>query len=383
MSDSENKGKFRRFKTLIGSASFALILSVIIFLYQEISTKRDFIRVVDNLSQIENSLSTRYLGIFPEYIKNINALLEDVILHQEANGKCDSVVIFEDVLYYGIISDSQGFKTMMQNLLTISNNGSHITIAYYDVNGRPFKQMVKDELISNKYQEYYQRDVRRYFNALNNLRNEVKEVRGTIPKDKVRSTMQNLIEKHFNKFCIEYTTNRYDRYKLMSQFSDYRVIEPLICQRYFDSTKVNDIEGFKKSIGLMLRKLPYDDKVANKVEERVNKLLKDLDLIKESYLKKDINEITYADYENTYRDLSLAIIEMLSENSNIEMLPMDESLMMSCWMCNEKGKGKAIFAFPSKYSTDEIGFMSQDAAFIRYIQTMLNGVKSRLSIKHQ
>jgi hypothetical protein len=49
--------------------------------------------------------------------------------------------------------------------------------------------------------------------------------------------------------------------------------------------------------------------------------------------------------------------------------------MMSCWMSIVNGKESAIFTFPSKDSTDEIGFISQDAAFSKYIQTMLNGMK--------
>ena len=70
---------------------------------------------------------------------------------------------------------------------------------------------------------------------------------------------------------------------------------------------------------------------------------------------------------------------MLSESKNIELLPLKEDLMMCCWMRSYKGKGRAIFAFPSKYSTDEIGFISQDKAFVRYINTMLKGVKGSLN----
>ena len=50
--------------------------------------------------------------------------------------------------------------------------------------------------------------------------------------------------------------------------------------------------------------------------------------------------------------------------------------MMSCWLTKVGDSEKAIFAFPSKYSTDEIGFTSQDKAFSKYIHTMLNGIKN-------
>ena len=113
----------------MNSASFALVLSIALFIYQTIDSKRDFMGVVNNLMQIENSLSTRYLGVFPEYLGNINGLLEESINNHKALGTKDSVVIFQDVLYYGIRSDVDGFKRMMRNLLELSNNGSHITIA--------------------------------------------------------------------------------------------------------------------------------------------------------------------------------------------------------------------------------------------------------------
>lgn len=375
------KGKFYKLKVLAGSASFALVLSLIIFLYQEISTKRDFMRVVDNLTQIENSLSTRYLGIFPEYIKNINTLLGDVILEQKTSEKRDSVIIFEDVLYYGIRSDAEGFKNMLQNLITIANNGSHITIAYYDVKGQPFNQMLRDELISNKYQDSYRRDVSKYFKIVSDFRKEGNEIRKSVDKSQISNVMHQLVIKHFSEFCDEYAKTKEDKTKLMSNFMDYHQIESLICQRYFDSTKVENKSKFISSVKSMLKELPYKKSADGYIEARVNTLMKKLDEVKRKHLDKHIDLVTYADYANTYKELTLSIIEVLSENGNIEMIPLNENLMMSCWMHNSKGQGKAIFAFPSKYSTEEIGFVSQDIAFIRYINTMLNGVKVRVNKK--
>lgn len=386
--------KLKRLVLLFSSAGFALILTIVLFVYQEISSKKEFVRVVDNLAQIENSLSTRvvgnltqienslstrYLGIFPQYIKNINSLLEDFIYEQKTTSKCDSVIIFEDVLYYGIRSDAAGFKKMIKNLLTISENGSHITIAYYDLNGMPFKQMVRDELISNKYQEGYSRDFLQYRNQVEKVRNECNAVEKTVSNDSLVIIYRNIVEKHFSEFFSEYAVSEEFKKLLISNVSDYKIFEPLICQRYFDSTKIDNRVKFEKSVKLMLKKLPYDNKKsASAIDERVNNLMLELDKIKNKNLNKDISLITYADYENTYRDLSLAIIEELSENGNIELLPLNENLMMSCWMVNSHERGLAIFAFPSKYSTEEIGFISHDMAFVRYINTMLQGIKSRM-----
>ena len=77
-------------------------------------------------------------------------------------------------------------------------------------------------------------------------------------------------------------------------------------------------------------------------------------------------------------DLSKRISKLYSIYPNIELIPLQESLLMSCWMADINGKEHAIFAFPSKYSTEEIGFMSQDVAFADYIHKMLRGVRSNM-----
>ena len=98
------------------SASFALILSVAFFAYEMSEGKRETEEIVKNLVTIQNSLTTRYLGLFPEYIYNINTILENALEHQKISTKADTVIIFEDVLYYGIRSDAEGFRKMYQNI---------------------------------------------------------------------------------------------------------------------------------------------------------------------------------------------------------------------------------------------------------------------------
>ena len=65
---------YRIVKILMDSASFALFLSVAFFAYEMSEGKRETEEVVDNLREIQNSLSTRYLGLFPEYISSINKI---------------------------------------------------------------------------------------------------------------------------------------------------------------------------------------------------------------------------------------------------------------------------------------------------------------------
>ena len=84
---------YRISKIIMDSASFALFLSVAFFAYEISEGKRETDEVVKNLVSIQNSLSTRYLGLFPEYIYNINTVLEKALEHQKASSKSDTVII--------------------------------------------------------------------------------------------------------------------------------------------------------------------------------------------------------------------------------------------------------------------------------------------------
>ena len=79
------------FKKIFQSATFALLLSVAFFAYEMNSGAEESKEIVDDLKAIQNSLSTRYLGLFPEYIDNINDLLEQAIEHQDKHEAHDSV----------------------------------------------------------------------------------------------------------------------------------------------------------------------------------------------------------------------------------------------------------------------------------------------------
>ena len=370
--------KYKKVKILMNSASFALVLSIAFFIYQTIDSKREFMGVVNNLMQIENSLSTRYLGVFPEYLGNINGLLEESINNHKALGTKDSVVIFQDVLYYGIRSDVDGFKRMMRNILELSNNGSHITIAYYNPEGLPFKQMMLDKLVSDKYQEAYRRDMNRFGVLRRDLLAESAKLRQEYSGDSLDVMMRALVEKHYGSFCEQNAIGSMTREDVLKRFNDRSFIDSLVSQRYYDSTRLADISRFDSSLRGITKKIPVSKKSKTDVEKRVNQLCVSLDSVKSRYLDRPVGNISYSDYVNTYKGLSYTICEMLDECENVDLLPLNESLMMGCWMCNVNGMGKAIFAFPSKYSTDEIGFTSQDAAFINYIKTMLSGVRKRV-----
>ncbi|MBP5614548.1 MAG: hypothetical protein J6X35_10460, partial [Bacteroidales bacterium] len=96
---------------------------------------------------------------------------------------------------------------------------------------------------------------------------------------------------------------------------------------------------------------------------------------------KGINEVHFADYERMYSDVTDCIAECYRYHG-IELLPLNEYLTMSCWLikpANKNSSVKSILAFPSKYSSDEIGFYSQDELFSEYIVTILNGVRGNIN----
>jgi hypothetical protein len=372
--------KVNKLRILTNSASFALFLSLVLFLYQEISTKSDFMEVVDNLSEIENSLSTRYLGIFPEYISDIDLLMEEVIQDQNNYGLKDSVIIFQDVLYYGMRSDANGFRDLMRDLLTISDNGSHITVAFYDPNSIMFERLIRDELISFQFQEHYRKERETYHEILKECRMRGDIIRTTYSDAEIPRKMQELVSQLFIPYYSKYTTDEYEQRKLLKEFGRFANVKTYILQSCFDSTKKVNRVGIEELLRKTNIALPLAEE-DNKVDTRINLLFNEIESIKSKYLKKPIDEIKYLDYETAHREISAAIVTMLLESKNIELLPLREDLMMCCWMRTYKGKGRAIFAFPSKYSTEEIGFISQDKAFVRYINTMLKGVKGSINIE--
>lgn len=375
----ENKSKeqikkgVNKLKLILDSATFALVLSVAFFLYEMTKNSKESKEVVGELVSIKNSLTTRYMGVFPEYISSINNLLGEAVDHQKKFDTRDSVVIFQDVLYYGIRSDVHGFKKMMNNLLTLSHYGCHITIAYYDPDATPFKNMIRDKLISYEYQRCYRKDMDDYRKRISQFRRDKSRISPEQSFDSIDVAMYNIINKNFDNYLAN--NGVMNKMAWVENISSYRYVDSIIRERYYDSTRlenptfvINTIEGHLERIPL------YKDEIGD-ITAKVDNLCKKLDDIEERYLKGKVNDVSYYDFYNMYKEITIEISNMLAQNPNVELIPLRESMMMSCWMIDVNGLEKAIFAFPSKYSTDEIGFISQDVAFSKYIRTMLNGIK--------
>lgn len=368
--ENKKESRSKKLRMILDSATFALLLSLLLFSFEMINGAKETEEIVDNLVDIQNSLSTRYLGLFPEYIDNINKLLDDAVEHQGKNNVRDSIIIFEDVLYYGIRSDAEGFRLMMENILTLADYGCHVTIAFYRPDGMPFKHMIRDKLLSDEYQKEYRKDLEAYRVQRRKFREEMSSLPVDMTRDEYDGMLQKLVSKYFSGYDVG------DLRRFMRNIDDYAFVDSTICQKYYEKTRQASMRQFADNVEGYLNTIPQKQEAIDAVSVRVNRLCSDLDDIKRHYLDKAIANITYSDFYNMYKDMTNAICGLLESYPNIDMIPLNENLMMSCWMSIIDDNEQAIFAFPSKYSTDEIGFVSQDAAIARYIHTMLAGIKN-------
>ncbi len=371
----------KKIRMILDSATFALLLSIVLFSYEMISGAQETKQIVDNLSEIQNSLSTRYLGIFPEYIDKINELLSDAVEQQNKNEIRDTVIIFEDVVYYGIRSDAHGFRKMVENLMTLSNNGCHITMAFYDVKGMPFKHMIRDKLIDYEHQICYRDDMSSYRRRVSQMRRESRNIEANMPRHEFEQKIKELLNKNFDNYLQKNPKRADSLSQFMSNIYSYVYVDSLLTQRYYEQTRAEDPKRFNSMVEGLLLPLPQRQDAIDATSLRVNQLCAELDEIKRHYMDKPKSDITYSDFYNMYKDISLAICDLLGQQPNIELLPLTESLMMCCWMSSINGREQAIFAFPSKYSTDEIGFISRDVNIARYIHTMLKGIRNTHNVE--
>ena len=297
-------------------APIGLILSIIFFIVSTYSANRSTEKLVDNLLQIEQSLSTKYVGIFPNYLPQINELLEDA-------QKNDTIIIFEDVLHYGIFSSPDEFKEMTYKLLDLSKTNK-ITIVYYNIDSsqnRIFRRSIQESRIKMQY--------------LGKLSKERAELMRELRRNNNNTEGQ-------------------------SQ-NNFRIADSIVSEKYFAYSKIEP--DFEKKVEKYLTPLFNPEKDADS-------LFFYIDEIKRKYIGKPAKTITFSDFYNLYEGIDKMLIAALDRNG-VELIGVNEFHVMNCW----KVGNKAILAFPSKYATNEIGFITQDPVFSDYILTMLKGVK--------
>lgn len=367
------KKHYSRVKNIIGSATFGLFITVLFFMYEMNENTNETEKIVENLTEIQSSLSTRYLGIFPEYLDGINELLKEADEHQKVQNKPDSIIICEDVLYYGIRSDMHGFQSMIKNLTSLAKHGTNITIAFYDINGQPFKQMIKNGLISSLYQSKYSSDMAIYRERLNSLRENRMRFSKNLTREDLDLKMDSLINTYFDNYLENNKKGNSEMH--IHNLMSYQYIDSMLIEKYYKLSRNANPQKFSNKIKALLRPLPQLKDASNETAIELNELFSGLDSVAKYHLQKTMEDISYSDIEKMYKGYSTLIFNYLKKLPNIELIPLREDIAMCCWMSIIDKECKAIIAFPSKYSTDEMGFISQDEAFSKYIQTMLSGIK--------
>lgn len=303
-------------KIVSESASLALFLSIIFFAYEMVENMQESKEMTDNLVKIQNSLTTKHLGIFPNYLPAINDLFGEAT-------PGDSIIIFEDVLYYGFRSKPDEFKSYNRHLLELRNGGSHIIVAYYNPEGIAFHQMVQENRFGSQLAAFQHERNSLLLLAKNNVNVNVARE------------------------------------------------DSILSEKYFELERAANPRKFERIVHAYLKPIATEnDSRERRSDQDIYYTCCKIDAIKEAYLNKKLEDITFFDFENMFAEITKEIKSLYS-NYGFECIPLNDNLIMSCWMSGEK----MIFAFPSKYNTDEIGFSSQDPAFSKYIRTMLKGVK--------
>ena len=306
------------YKAIVVLSPFGLILSIAFFMIQA----KESGKLVANLVHIEQSLSTRHIGIFPDYLDKINQLLSETPCAQEDSTR---MIIFQDVLFYGAFYNGHAFKEMIRQLVELSDKGKKIVIAYYNNSedmrtGRMFKEVVQESWIR-------QQDL------------------GKLSQER-RTLMSSL------------------RKENQSRTNVFSIADSIVNEKYFAYYRDNEQKEFAKRVEKAL--VPFYDETKND-----DLLFLKIDQIKNRYLNKFFHTITFQDIYKMYHQITEELKDFF-EQKNIQLIPLNNYLTMSCWSNGEK----ALFAFPGKFAADEIGFISSDIAILHYIETMLEGVES-------
>jgi len=143
-----------------------------------------------DLTAIKESLSTRFLGQFPDYTDDIAELIDSA--EREVRIVCD-------VPGYGIISQPRGWFAMHQAIQRKAQQGVDITATFYDLAQR-------DRIVTEQ---------------INQLPNRLKT--WTAPGSPMRDSLQNFIQRYGNDLSIDELT--FDQYLAVSRDAHEQVLD--------------------------------------------------------------------------------------------------------------------------------------------------------------
>jgi hypothetical protein len=80
-------------------------------------------------------------------------------------------------------------------------------------------------------------------------------------------------------------------------------------------------------------------------------------------------------YAEVAKDEEIVMEQTYKNYPSITLVPIDDFLSIRGWLITRrKGESRAIMAFPSRYSSSEIGFYTTDESTTDYIKTMQQGI---------
>jgi hypothetical protein len=378
-------------KIISGSATFALFLSIIFFAYEMIDNMQESKQMTENLVQIQNSLSTKYLGEYPDFVPGINKLYDEV-----AAG--DSIVIIEDVLYYGIISAPKEFYESCRKLLALAANGSPVMIAYYRPHSLAYSLMNQEMLLSLEEYKNYRDTLDLFHKRIQQYRENKKKtidacVAKKMTKEQTDQELAKLMEQTFGDLIDKALIEKQKARMLSAQqtkpksegaarpagFDDFMMVRNVLLEKHFAQSYKNDQDGLKKLVE-KYRRPTLDDSIkqgATRIEIETQSMCRKMDSLRTKCMgEKDepIDQITYQKFVDMFDGMTRIMEETYRKYPSITLVPIEDFLSVRSWLITGKQTGKAIMAFPSRYSSSEIGFYTTDESTREYIKTMQRGI---------
>ena len=338
-------------KIITNSVPFALLLSIGIFWWQMIDQRA----VTDRLEGIEQSLSTRHIGIFPDFLNNINNLLSPP---QGRLPDGTEITVFVDVLFYGAFWDREAFREKMriQSELLHPNRGNSMAIVYYDnCLGRQFRDVVQMSWMrSEDFSELGTE--RRRLMAL------IEDPNSAYHRYRPPAQQTNDDE-----------TNRRGRRRERER-TIHSVADSIASERFFNNFRTENRSRFESWMDKL-----YNDPLYIQGSRYNLSLFGEIDELKNIYLfSRPRDEISFQHIFTVYVKMTdlLRNFYLRKGGSRVNLIPVNEPLTIRAWSIGNE----ALFAFPGRFSTEEIGFETRDPGILNYINQMLVGMITRTSV---
>lgn len=379
------KSSFRKYSKLItGSATFTLILSIVFFVWQTYTNIRDNENITNNLLQVQQSLSTRYLGLFPEYIRSTNVMLRKA-LEKKDNFGSDTIVIFEDVLYYGVTSDSKGFVEVNDKVLQLADKGAKVFVVYYKQKTPLFVKSLREQLFSPNSYKHFIETQKNLNERIIKFQDEMRKIMIIRHNSKVvydhRVLMDSLADVYFSDIIDKESFEKQRKHIARTsndKFSPDVMAEMILNERFFSATRDENHKAFEEMIDIYRKPIIKDKDYSFKHQswqETMEMCLK-MDTLRASLMEQPYDSISFDDFAMMFSGFTDIMEKEYAYHRNISLIPIEDYLTMSCWMVGNRYEGyNIIIAFPNRYFSSEIGFASQDDNIARYIHTILDGIR--------